>query len=118
MMKKTRLSENKEKERLELYNQGLSCREIARRLNVYTGTISNWARTRGLKPNYKKGVHFIQENRVSFLPEEENQKRIDLYKQGLTDKEIAAKCFVCKDAIFYWRKKRGLPPNGNRKKGK
>ena len=49
------------------------------------------------------------------LSESEEKERLDLYKQGFTDKEIAAKCFVGKDAIFYWRKSRGLPANGNRK---
>ena len=110
-MKKTRLSESKEKERLELYNQGLSYREIARRLNVDTGTIQKWASIRGLKSNYKKGAHYIQEKRVSFLPEEENQKRMDLYKQGLTDQAIANKCFVCRCTITHWRKTRGLKVN-------
>ena len=52
------------------------------------------------------------------LSESKEKERLDLYNQGLSYREIAPKCFVCKDAIFYWRKKRGLPPNGNRKKWK
>ncbi|MEM3486638.1 MAG: hypothetical protein QXI12_13580 [Candidatus Methanomethyliaceae archaeon] len=41
----------------------------------------------------------------------DEEKRWTAYKEGLTDGEIAARCGVSPDAIGYWRRKRGLPPN-------
>jgi len=46
------------------------------------------------------------------LKPEEEEKRLDLYRQGLSDTEIAR---ICKlktgGAIARWRVRRGLPPN-------
>jgi hypothetical protein len=43
------------------------------------------------------------------LSEEEEQKRIMLYNQGLSDTEIAKKCGVTSSAIAEWRLSRKLP---------
>lgn len=40
---------------------------------------------------------------------EEHQKRKELYDQGLSDIEIADLCFVCINAIRYWRKNHNPP---------
>ena len=53
-------------------------------------------------------------NRLS--PEEEAQ-RMDLYKQGLTDKGIAEKLYVSWQTINIWRTKRGLSANGGAGRG-
>lgn len=43
------------------------------------------------------------------LSEEEEQKRMMLYNQGLSDTEIAKKCGVASSAIAEWRLRRKLP---------
>ena len=47
------------------------------------------------------------------LTREENNQRMALYREGLSDKQIARRVFVCKDTIRSWRKKNGLPPVAN-----
>ena len=43
------------------------------------------------------------------LPEQEHRRRLELYHQGLTDREIAEQVFVCKETIRAWRIANGLP---------
>ena len=50
------------------------------------------------------------------LTREENNQRMALYREGLSDKQIARRVFVCKEAIRRWRKKNGLPPVANQRK--
>lgn len=47
------------------------------------------------------------------ISEEENRKRLELYHQGLTDREIADKLFYSPGAIAQWRWKLNLPPHNN-----
>lgn len=49
-----RISEQEEKQRLELYNQGLVDREIAERLGMTKSGISNWRESRRLPANRKR----------------------------------------------------------------
>lgn len=53
---------------------------------------------------------------MNLLPEEENQRRLELYHQGLTDREIAQRVYVCVPAVRAWRKSRGLPGRSGRPK--
>jgi len=46
-----------------------------------------------------------------FLPPEEEARRLALYHQGLTDKEIGAAIGLRPRAVALWRWKRGLPAN-------
>lgn len=43
------------------------------------------------------------------LSKAQEQHRMHLYREGLTDREIAERCGVGKGAIHKWRTKRGLP---------
>lgn len=45
------------------------------------------------------------------LPKNEERKRIQLYKEGYNDVQIAKRCGVSKSAIAKWRKRRNLPSN-------
>lgn len=47
----TKLSEAEEQKRMALYNQGLTDREIADKLNYKREKITNWRLSRGLKLN-------------------------------------------------------------------
>ena len=49
------------------------------------------------------------------LTPEENATRLNLYHQGLIDKEIAEKVGVNNSTIAEWRKQRNLPANGGGK---
>ena len=51
---------------------------------------------------------------MNMLPEDENQRRMELYHQGLTDREIARRVYVCVPAVRAWRKSRGLPGRSGR----
>lgn len=42
------------------------------------------------------------------MTHEEEIKRMELYRQGLNDTEIAEECGVTREAIRYWRKSRKL----------
>jgi len=45
------------------------------------------------------------------LPAEKEERRMTLYKQGLSDTEIAERLGLTRMAICRWRERRGLPPN-------
>ena len=45
------------------------------------------------------------------LPEQEHRRRLELYNQGLIDREIAARVFVTPEAITAWRRVHRLPPH-------
>jgi transposase len=96
------LSERKELERRYLYNQGLSDTEISVQLFVNRSTIERWRIKNNLPSHVLKGNH---------LPKEEEQKRIDLYNQGLNDYQISKILNYNYGIIRSWRKKRGLPAN-------
>lgn len=45
------------------------------------------------------------------LTEDESKRRLKIYNNGLSDKEIASKVGVSREAIWEWRERRSLPPN-------
>lgn len=53
----------------------------------------------------------------NYLPADEEEKRLNLYRRGLTDKEIAEKLFLGLTTIQNWRRFRGLPPHGGAGRG-
>ncbi|GEA17763.1 helix-turn-helix domain-containing protein [Moorella sp. E306M] len=54
----------------------------------------------------------IVNKRKSPLSPEENERRLKLWRQGLTDSEIAKVVGCHPGSIRDWRNIRGLPPNG------
>lgn len=52
---------------------------------------------------------------MNILPETKHEQRLELYKQGLTDAEIAQKVGVHPITIYEWRRKQGIPPNRKKK---
>ncbi len=52
----------------------------------------------------------------AIISAEENEQRMQLYNMGLSDYEIGEVLYLSFNAIFRWRKKRGLPCNGYRRK--
>lgn len=43
------------------------------------------------------------------------KQRLEMYDAKMCDAEIAEATGLCKNAIAYWRRGQGLPPNPNRK---
>lgn len=50
------------------------------------------------------------------LPEEEHQRRLAAFRQGMNDREIAVAVGVSKEAIASWRTRTGLGRVNNRKR--
>ena len=108
----SRLSEEEEKKRLDLYNQGMSDAEIANRVYVTKSVICNWRTRRGLSPNAPKG--FQKGNKygcMGRLSEVKENKRCMLLCRGLNDAQIARIVGVDNSTISQWRRSRGLPSN-------
>lgn len=106
------LSEEEEKKRFDLYNQGMSDAEIAKRVYVVKNVIQRWRTRRGLSPNAPKG--FQKGNKcgcLGILSEVKENKRRDLLKRGLNDTQIARIVGVENSTISQWRRSRGLPSN-------
>lgn len=106
------LSEEEEKKRLDLYNQGMSDAQIAKRVYVEKNAIQHWRKRRGFPPNAPKG--FQKGNKygcMGRLSEVKENKRCMLLCRGLNDTQIAGIVGVENSTISQWRRSRGLPSN-------
>jgi len=92
----SRLTSVEEERRLSLYREGLSDREIARRLGLTHSAIRYWRLSRGLPTNPRLALE---------------EERLRLYQEGLSDGEIAKRLGCPRSTIQGWRQRRGLPPN-------
>ena len=99
---KRRLDSFEEEKRKKLYRKGLSDRQIAEQTFYSPTAISQWRWSRGLPAN-----HFTKQ----MLTQEEQEKRLELYNKGFSDRKIAKECGVSKGAIAQWRWKKGLKSN-------
>ena len=84
-------------QRMELYMQGLSDREIGKRTGCTGRTIQQWRHDNNLRRNYKS----------------ELDGRMQMYKSGMTDGEIGRALGVRNTTIEGWRKRHGLPCNSD-----
>lgn len=50
------------------------------------------------------------------ISNEEHARRMDLYRAGLSDREMAEKLFLSRATIHYWRKKHNLPSNSRQRR--
>jgi len=76
----------------DLYNQGLSDKEIAQQMDIPIGSVSIWRTRRNLDVNPTK----------TFIIK--HDKRMELYKQGLIDSQIAKVLGTTESAIYMWRR--------------
>ena len=53
---------------------------------------------------------------MTMLPNEEHERRMALYRDGLNDREIADQVHVTPEAITFWRRTHELPANTQRRK--
>ncbi len=93
-------------ERLELYNKGLTDEKIGDQLYLSRRTIQAWRAKHSLPthrpnvPNRDKGEH---------------ARRLDLYRQGYSDREIAERLGWSTECIAGWRRRNNLKPNPREK---
>lgn len=96
-------------ERMELYNAGMSDREIAEVVGCTPDNIATWRGKKGMPPNpgNDKGRH---------VPPEQEALRMELYKQGLSDSQAAEQCGLTTMGFARWRQRHKLPANGTEHK--
>ena len=83
------------RQRMELYLQGKTDREIGYITGCTGQAITDWRKRRGLDRNYKA----------------DSDNRMELYLEGMTDIEISRALNMNKTAIHNWRKRAGLERN-------
>jgi transposase len=91
------LSQIEAEQRMELYEQGLSYKDIAKALNIPYSTIINWFHTRGLKAHRQQDLSG------------ESERRYQAYLETNTDKEAAFKLGLKIETYYAWRRAQGLP---------
>ena len=84
------------------YDAGKSCKEIAAILGCGSEIVYQWLRKHDLKRN---------EGKRRFLKQEEEERRLALYYQGLNDTQLAKEIGRGLVAVGKWRKLRNLPIN-------
>lgn len=57
---------------------------------------------------------FMGGDKMATITMQEAKKRFNLYREGLTDKEIAKECDIAVSTVGAWRRRNGLTPNKNR----
>jgi len=87
------------KQMQDLYDQGMTDREIGEEMRCSERTVSSWRRRAGLPGNGAKKKHFYD-------PEEFRK----LYDQGYSDARISKMTGYHHSVIANWRNKNGLPP--------
>lgn len=87
--------------RLELYNMGLSDKEIAEKVFLTQSAISGWRRKNNLKTNHPRPV----------ITQKIEEKMLFLYKSGLSDREIGNCVSLSKPTVQRWRQRNELKPN-------
>lgn len=97
-----RMTADKKSKLIELYNQGLKKKEIAKELDLTCRNVYVWIKKLGLPQRQRK--------RRKPLTEHEKSKLIELYNQGLTNKKIAKELDVARRTVYVWIKKLELPP--------
>lgn len=90
--------------------------ELIKQTNMLNRVCTHYKDERIKKEEKKKSIVITTRKalniRKSFAEEQKKSaERMELYNQGLTDKQIADKLLLDKSTIRYWRKKNGLPTN-------
>jgi len=92
-----------------LWGEGYFDTKIGRIMGASHSAIHRWRMRRGIPCNYKGHSYRISK--------EEEIARISLWGGRYTDTEIARTLGCTMPTILYWRRKRGLPPNYEYRKG-
>ena len=97
--------------RLALYREGLNDTEIGKALNCSESVIRHWRNRNNLPTQrvLKQELEKADKERYKKLKAEEHERRLELYRRGLCDNDIAAALGVKKWVINKWRLKNNLP---------
>lgn len=90
--------------RMDLYDAGLSIREIAERVGKTPQAIRGWHERNGLKPHRSKTL-------PSTRRPPPGPDRRAMHDAGATDAQIARACGISRQAVGQWRRTFGLEPN-------
>lgn len=101
-----KISDSTKNEIFDYYYLGFNDREIAEKLNISFGFVCYFRKKNNL-PSHKFSTSGLEEN--------EHQRRLKLYKQGLNDREISEKVGITRSGITNWRKRNNLEANNNYK---
>lgn len=88
---------------MELYNSGMTDKEISLEIGVTVDAVKAWRRRNGGLPPNKKAVGTTQQTK--------DMERYVLYMNGLSDSQIASQLGLRPGAITKWRRKYGLVSN-------
>ena len=89
----------------ELSKQGKSDPKIAKLIGISRSVIGKYRRDVGIKPAVTRGAK-------TKLSDAEQERRMMLYKKGLTDAALAVALNLSKEAVSDWRRRSGkLPAN-------
>lgn len=96
-------------QRMELYRQGLSDQKLADRIGSTKWKVWSWRKENNLPPNRQK----CKGHAIAKVAKDsaEHKKRMELYQQGLVDRQIAEKVGGSQTTIGAWRRFNRLPPN-------
>lgn len=93
----------KERRRMELYEQGLSDKEIARETGMSPSGVTRW-----------RQKNRLASRRTNGLTPEQEERRMELYRQGMNDRQIADALGVTPKTVGAWRYRRKLKCNDSR----
>ena len=63
-------------------------------------------------------IYKFKHQNLVYATDKESDKRMEFYRQGLSDGEIAKQCRVRRSTIWHCRQKLGLPANFEKASGK
>lgn len=95
--------------KMELYQKGMSDGEIARELRISSTAVRQWRVANSL-PAYTPAE--------TLRLRQMGAQRMELYKAGKSDREIAEVVECSPDNIATWRGKQGLPPHPGKAEGR
>jgi hypothetical protein len=88
---------------IEMYASGLSSIEISKKLGVVKQTILNWVSSSGLQIRTNAESHGITEDKIN--------QAIELYKTGISLKEVGKNIGVDATTVHRWVKEAGIDRN-------
>lgn len=97
------LRTEREKDFMELWDKGLNDNQISMVTGFSAPTVHLWRKKNGLSVNVTTKKSKITDRRMEF------------YRAGFSDEEIADKVHATINAIAKWRGRRNLPPNRKEK---
>lgn len=97
----------------QLYQSGLSDREISRQIGCSPPVISRWRAERNLPRNFPPCGPGIRQDGGGHRMLYDHAALLRLYNAGLSDAEISRASKIPKTNVRRWRNREGLPAHAN-----